>query len=68
MSAPKYTALIDRTEGENDSEEFTDKAAALAFAKEEIKWESTVHVTVIEENDDGTETEIFSEAGEQYCG
>jgi len=64
MTTKTYTALIDYTDGENQIKEFTTKAKALAFAREEIKWENTVHATVIEEDENG-ETEIFSEEGEQ---
>lgn len=58
----KYTVLIDRQEGENDSKEFVNKQDALRFAAAECRWESTVHVTVIKEDEDG-EDEIYSEAG-----
>ena len=58
----KFTVLIDRQDGENDSEEFTTKKAAIRFAQMECRWESTLHVTVIEENEDG-ETEIYTEEG-----
>ena len=64
MTTKTYTALIDYTEGENQIKSFSIKAKALAFAREEIKWELTLHATVIEEDENG-ETEIFSEKGEQ---
>jgi hypothetical protein len=64
MKTKTYTALIDYTEGENQIKEFATKAKALSFAREEIKWESTLHATVIEEDENG-ETEIFSQEGEQ---
>jgi len=57
-----FTVLIDRQDGENDSEEFTNSQDAIRFAKRECRWESTIHVTVIEEDADG-ETEIYSEVG-----
>ena len=64
MTLPTYIALIDYADGENQIEKFPTKAKALAFAREEIKWENTLHATVIEENED-SEIEIFSEQGEQ---
>lgn len=57
-----YTVMIDYREGENDSKEFTNKQDAIKFAKAECRWELTLYVTVIEENEDG-ETEIYSEEG-----
>ena len=57
-----FTVLIDRQDGENDSESFTNNEDAIRFAKKECRWESTLYVTVIEEDADG-ETEIYSEEG-----
>jgi len=57
-----FTVLIDRKDGENDSEAFTNKEDAIRFAKKECRWESTLYVTVIEEDADG-ETEIYSDEG-----
>jgi len=65
MTTTTYTALIDYTDGGSQIKEFATKAKALAFAREEIKWESTIHATVIENLGDDGETEIFSQDGEQ---
>lgn len=65
MKTKTYTALIDYSDGGNQIVDFATKAKALAFAREEIKWELTIHATVVENLGDDGEIEIFSEEGEQ---
>jgi hypothetical protein len=58
----KYTTLIDRRDGGSESEEFETAQDAINFAKIECRWESTYHVCVIAEDENG-ETEICHEDG-----
>lgn len=58
----KYTVIIDRREGGNDSRTFGHEQDAIAYAKAECRWESTLYATVIAETE-YRETEIYNEAG-----
>ena len=57
-----FTVLMDKRDGSCDDKRFKNREAALRFANEELKWENTLFVSVLEETED-SETEIFNEEG-----
>ena len=59
-----YVVFIDKTEGGNDSKDFTDKAEAIACGEACAKKKDVIHVEVVEVNEeDGEETTIKSIKG-----
>ena len=58
-----YTVLMDYRDGGNADKKFNTRESALRFAEEELKWEKTLFVSVLEETEDGSENEILNEEG-----
>jgi hypothetical protein len=58
----QYTVLMDYRNGGNAEKNFSNRESAIRFAKEEISWEETLFVSVLEE-DEHSEKEIFNEEG-----
>tara|TARA_R110001606_G_scaffold46773_4_gene119549 strand:- start:539 stop:748 length:210 start_codon:yes stop_codon:yes gene_type:complete len=58
----QYTVLTDYRNGGNADKNFSNREAAIRFAQEELKWEDTLSVSVIEENEH-SEKEIFNGEG-----
>ena len=58
-----YTVLMDYRDGGNADKKFNNRESAIRFAEEELKWENTLFVSVLEETEDGSENEILNEEG-----
>ena len=63
MNMSKYTVLMDYRDGGNADKKFNNRESAIRFAEEELKWENTLFVSVLEETEDGSENEILNEEG-----
>ena len=53
---------MDYRNGGNADKNFSNREAAIRFAEEELKWENTLFVSVLEETED-SEKVIFNEEG-----
>ena len=59
----QYTVLTDYRDGGNADKQFKNRETAIRFSEEELKWENTLSVSVLEETEDGSENEILNEEG-----
>lgn len=58
----QYTVLTDYRDGGNADKNFSNRESAIRFAQEELLWEATLFVSVLEENEH-SEKEIFNGEG-----
>jgi hypothetical protein len=56
----RFSVQVDSTEGGNHEKIFATKAEAMRYAKEEVLWESTLFVQVLDEE---TGEKLFNERG-----
>tara|TARA_R110002153_G_scaffold7742_8_gene34522 strand:+ start:272 stop:493 length:222 start_codon:yes stop_codon:yes gene_type:complete len=57
-----FTVLMDKRDGACEDKQFKNRETAIRFAEEELKWENTLFVSVLEETED-SEKVIFNEEG-----